>query len=75
MDMDIQIVRELWSVVEQTETNLLLNLNDNDLVTQIIERLKQFKSLNSHQYQFAKSYVSARTPLIRELAQSRFQSY
>jgi hypothetical protein len=72
MDMDIQVVRELWSVVEQTETNLLLNLNDNDLVTQIINRLQQFKSLNPNQYRFAKSYVSARTVLIRDLAQSRF---
>ncbi len=71
--MDIQVVRELWSIVEQTETTLLLNLSDNDLVMQLVDRLQRFKSLNTHQYLFAKTYVSTRTPLIRDLAKARYQ--
>lgn len=73
MDMDIQVVRELWSVIEQTEAALLLSLSDNDLVMQIVERLQRFKTLNPNQYLFATTYVSARTPLIRDLAKSRYE--
>ena len=64
-------MRHVWSVIEETETNILLNLNDADLLKQLLEQLKKRKLLDSEEMSTMSKYISSRVPLIRDLAQSR----
>ena len=64
-------MRYVWSVIEETETRLLLNLNDEDLILQLLKQLENKKYLNQEQMNAMSTYISSRVPLIRDLAMSR----
>ena len=64
-------MRHVWSVIEETETKTILNLNDTDLLTQLLKQLENKKLLSSEQINEMSTYISSRVPLIRDLAQSR----
>lgn len=64
-------MRHVWSVIEETETKTILNLNDTDLLTQLLKQLESKKLLSSEQINEMSTYISSRVPLIRDLAQSR----
>lgn len=61
-------IHELWSLVESTQTNVLLSLDDTSLVKWLIKRLKQ-KGVQDTAA--CNSYISSRLPLIRDLASDR----
>ncbi|MEO0373536.1 MAG: hypothetical protein AAF329_02695 [Cyanobacteria bacterium P01_A01_bin.17] len=61
-------IHELWSLVESTQTNVLLNLDDTTLVQWLIKRLKQ-KGVQDTAA--CSTYISSRLPLIRDLASDR----
>ncbi|PZD74431.1 hypothetical protein C1752_01183 [Acaryochloris thomasi RCC1774] len=61
-------IHELWSLVESTQTNVLLNLDDTTLVQWLIKRLKQ-KGIQDTAA--CSTYISSRLPLIRDLASDR----
>ncbi|MEL6457778.1 MAG: hypothetical protein AAFQ91_05955 [Cyanobacteria bacterium J06621_15] len=64
-------MRYVWSVIEETETKTILNLNDTDLIGQLLKQLENKKLLSSEQINEMSEYISSRVPLIRDLAQSR----
>lgn len=64
-------MRHVWSVIEETETKTILNLNDTDLLRQLLKQLENKKLLSSEQINEMSTYISLRVPLIRDLAQSR----
>lgn len=64
-------MRHVWSVIEETETQTLLSLNDADLLKQLLKQLESKKLLNNEQISAMSIYISSRVPLIRDLAQSR----
>ena len=64
-------MRHVWSVIEETETKTILNLNDTDLIGQLLKQLENKKLLSSEQINEMSTYISARVPLLRDLAQSR----
>ena len=64
-------MRHVWSVIEETETKTILNLNDTDLIGQLLKQLENKKLLSSEQINEMSTYISSRVPLIRDLAQSR----
>ena len=64
-------MRHVWSVIEETETKTILNLNDTDLIGQLLKQLENKKLLSSEQINELSTYISSRVPLIRDLAQSR----
>lgn len=61
-------IHELWSLVESTQTNVLLNLDDTSLVQWLIQRLKK-KGVEDTAA--CTDYISSRLPLIRDLASDR----
>jgi hypothetical protein len=65
-------IHELWSLVESTQTNVLLNLDDTSLVRWLIKHLKQ-KGIQDTVA--CNAYISSRLPLIRDLASNRNFSY
>lgn len=69
------IIRELWSVVTATQTNLLLQLNDGELANQLLNQLHLQHPLQREEVPILTEYVRLRTPLIRDLAEARLFAY
>ncbi|MBD3885522.1 hypothetical protein IFO70_27780 [Phormidium tenue FACHB-886] len=69
--MDSSTLRYLWTVIEETQTGLLLRLNDTDLVEQLIQQLGRRKTLSRDERIVISAYLYNRTPLIRDIAHAR----
>ncbi|WP_306296898.1 hypothetical protein [Nostoc sp. TCL26-01] len=65
------MLRLLWSVVEQTQSTTLLELNDTDLVKQLLRQIDSKTVLNTEEIHTVSTYLSSRTELIRDLAIAR----
>lgn len=64
-------LRQIWLIIEQTQAQLILELDDSDLVRQAEKRLAARGFLSDAEMNKAQTYISSRIPLIRDLAQSR----
>jgi hypothetical protein len=65
------MLRQLWFLVERTQSTTLLNLDDTSLVQLLIKQLRTQRSLNHEEAAICTSYIHSRLPLIRDLARSR----
>jgi hypothetical protein len=66
-----KILRQIWSVVEQTQSSTLLRLSDPDLVSQLLTQLDREQALSSEEINSVNTYLFSRTNLIRDLAIAR----
>ncbi|GBE95197.1 hypothetical protein NCWK1_4980 [Nostoc cycadae WK-1] len=66
-----KILRQLWAVVEQTQSSTLLGLSDKDLVKLLLGQIESNKVLDSEETLSLTDYIYSRTLLIRDLAQAR----
>lgn len=64
-------LRQLWSVVEETQTNTLLKFSDAELIQQLLKQLEKKSLLSSEEVGTMSNYISSRVPLIRDLALAR----
>ena len=62
------IIRLFWDSVSQAQPNLLLNLDDDGLLSWLVDQVKQRSSLDCSQQNDLSHYISDRLPLIREMA-------
>lgn len=69
--MNSLILRQLWTVIEETQTTVLLRLSDMDLVKQVLNQLGSKTTLSSEEISTVSRYLLSRTSLIRDLAQAR----
>ncbi|MEJ1934969.1 hypothetical protein [Nostoc sp. NIES-3756] len=69
--VDSKTLRQLWSLVEQTQSTTLLRLSDSDLVKQLLTQLDSQQVLSSEEINSVNSYLWSRTNLIRDLAIAR----
>jgi hypothetical protein len=65
------ILRQLWYVVETTQSNILLKLDDASLVQWLLKQTKTKASLDCNETDILSEYIHSRLTLIRELAQER----
>jgi hypothetical protein len=65
------LLRQFWTVVETTQTNLLLNLDDPTLVQRLTNDLRSSQSLDQEETTAVNTYIRSKLPLIRDMAQSR----
>lgn len=65
------ILRQLWSVVETTQSNTLLKLDDASLVQWLLKQTKNKASLDGDETNVLTNYIESRLTLIRDLAQQR----
>jgi hypothetical protein len=65
------MLRQLWSLIEMTQTHLLLRLDDASLVQWLLQQFKQQRSLNHEEIYILNDYLNNRLSLIRDLAQQR----
>ena len=67
--MPPSILRQLWSVVETTQSNTLLKLDDASLVEWLLKQTETQASLNQNETCILSDYIHSRLNLIRDLAQ------
>ncbi|NES83760.1 MAG: hypothetical protein F6K10_21410 [Moorea sp. SIO2B7] len=65
------MLRQLWSLIENTQANMLLKLDDASLVQWILKQFHNQRSLDYQQTDILSDYIRIKIPLIRELAQQR----
>ncbi|HEY9825821.1 MAG TPA: hypothetical protein V6D19_10260 [Stenomitos sp.] len=68
--MNAGTLRQLWTVVEDTQPPLLLMLNDTDLIKQLLSQLQNRYMLTGEEVQMANVYLRDRLSLIRDMAQA-----
>lgn len=69
--MNSNLLRQVWDVIETTQTDILTQLNDKQLVQALVTNLKDRNLLPTDEEANARAYIHSRLLLIRELAQSR----
>ncbi len=69
--MNPLMLRQLWTVVEKTQANILLNLDDTSLVQWLLRQFKAERSLNHDEADVLNAYIYSKLPLIRDLAEER----
>lgn len=65
------MLRQLWSIIELTQTSMLLSLDDQTLVDWLIRQVDQERSLDAQEADLFSNYIYSRLSLIRDLAQTR----
>lgn len=69
--MNPNLLRQLWSLVEASQTSTLLDLDDNRLVKWLLEQMTGSKGINPSEADLLSRYIQSKLSLIRDLAQSR----
>jgi hypothetical protein len=68
------MLRQLWAVIEATQAQILLKLDDASLVDWLLSQLKNQRSLDRQEADILNHYLQTRLNLIRELALERYSS-
>jgi succinate dehydrogenase flavin-adding protein (antitoxin of CptAB toxin-antitoxin module) len=69
--MEVSTLRQLWSLIEKTQTNTLLQLSDPDLVEWLLGQIEKRKSLSLEENNILTTYIRSKSSLIRDLAEAR----
>ena len=70
--MNSTSLRQFWSMVEQTQTSVLLELSDRELKTRLQEQWEQHHNVSAPELRLVQEYIQAKMPLIRDLAEIRW---
>jgi len=68
--MNPHLLRQLWSLVEGSQSHWILSLDDNSLAHWLIDQVSDDRSLDSAETDHLNCYIRTRIPLIRDIAQS-----
>ncbi len=69
--MTPKMLRQLWSLIENTQPNVLLKEDDATLIQWLLNRLGDRQSLDRHQTDIVTDYIRSKMSLIRDLAETR----
>jgi hypothetical protein len=69
--MDSSTLRLVWDVIEETHSSDLLTLSDTALIKLLLQRISRKVLLNGEDVCLLYEYISSRTRLIRDMAESR----
>lgn len=72
--MSPTILRQIWSLVENTQATFLLALDDASLVQWLNKQLKASSSLNLNEANIVNDYIQSRLSLIRAIVEERVES-
>ena len=65
------ILRQLWSTVEATQSQVLLKLDDDSLVQWLLKQTTTEALLDHNETHILSNYIHSRLSLIRDLAEER----
>jgi hypothetical protein len=69
--MTPSLLKNFWSLVENTQASLLLQLDDASLVQWLVHQVCSHWNLNRRDAVLVSEYIRERLPLIRDLARAR----
>ncbi|MFZ4639963.1 MAG: hypothetical protein ACOYMP_06150 [Nodosilinea sp.] len=70
--MNPQLLRDLWSLVDQSQSSYLLALDDNGLVHWLVEQFRLSQPINKIESDQLSHYIRSKVPLIRDLLVQSF---
>lgn len=65
------MLRQLWSLIENTQAATLISLDDASLVQWLLKQLKTNPAVNTMETDVINEYIQSRLSLIRDLAAER----
>ncbi|MBD1912662.1 hypothetical protein [Leptolyngbya sp. FACHB-8] len=65
------LLHRFWSFIDDTQSSILLNLDDSSLENWLVNQFGSEHPLNGLEMDVLGDYVRSRLPLIRELAHTR----
>jgi len=65
------MLRQIWTVVEHAHSSTLLTLDDQGLVSWLIEQTNEEQALNPFEAEVFRGYICSKLSLIRDLAHSK----
>ncbi|MGJ3246239.1 MAG: hypothetical protein ACFE0I_09220 [Elainellaceae cyanobacterium] len=65
------MLRQLWSVIEQTQTSTLIGMDDASLSSWLLSEIRAERPLDSCEADVFSAYIRSKIALIRDLAQAR----
>jgi len=65
------LLHRFWSFIEDTQSSVLLNLDDSTLERWLVSQFGSEHPLNGFEVDVLGDYVRSRLPLIREVAHTR----
>jgi hypothetical protein len=68
------MLRQLWSLVEATQANVLVTLDDDSLAQWLLKQFKMNSSINGNETELVNQYIQSRLSLIRDLAAERLSA-
>jgi len=70
--MNSWTLRQVWNVIEETQTSVLLELGDAELTQELLRQLEsKGLLLNNEDINTMSTYLRSKLTLIRDLAQAR----
>jgi len=70
--IDTSLLRLTWLVIEETQSSNVLSLTDTGLVRLLLQRISDRILLSGEEVYLLYDYISSKTTLIRDMAESRF---
>lgn len=72
LTIETSLLRLTWSVIEEAQSANLLSLTDTGLVRLLLQRISKRILLTGDEVCLLYDYISSKTTLIRDMAESRF---
>lgn len=69
--MDSYRLRQIWRIIENTQADLLIDLDSVQLSKFLVQEIQQTVTLTTEDNALLNTYIKSRISLIRDLAQSR----
>ncbi|MEL6439500.1 MAG: hypothetical protein AAFQ80_09635 [Cyanobacteria bacterium J06621_8] len=71
MNLETNILRIMWKITESANPYKVVSLSDKELINNVISKVETAYHLSSEELGILHQYVTARIPLIRDLAYSK----
>lgn len=68
--MNPTIMRQFWSLLEMTQPNIPLGLDDRNLSQWLLRLVRSERPLNTQETDVLADYIQSRLPLIRDVVQN-----
>lgn len=69
--MTPRTMRQLWAMIESTQVNTLLQLDDQSLVQWLLKQFTAQQAIDDQEASSLNTYINSRLPLIRDTALER----
>lgn len=69
--MTPKMMRQLWAMIESTQVNTLLQLDDLNLVQWLLKQFSAQQVIDAQEASSLTSYINSRLSLIRDTAEER----